>query len=100
MASTLSPTQTIEIPQSSDVAEIPLNRAQWNATTSITIFVEDNWSNGDEDVTRISYLAFKGDFLKLIREPVSFLYEAAANPSDHKTIQGVSGVDSRTTSGK
>lgn len=100
-ASELSPTQTIEIPRSetsisdsltsqdgstngSGVFEINLNRALWNTTTSITIFFEDNWSFGEIDVTIVSYLGFKGSFMPLSREPVNFLYEAAANPGDHK----------------
>lgn len=30
--------------------------------------------------------------MPLNKEPVSFLYEAAANPKDHTIIQGVQGV--------
>jgi hypothetical protein len=88
-AADLKPTQKIELPRTNEVAEIPLNRAQWNMTTSINLFFEDNHSDGDEDVTTISYLGFKGDFMALNREPVNVLYEAAANPSDHKMIQGL-----------
>ncbi|RAL09311.1 PITH domain-containing protein [Aspergillus homomorphus CBS 101889] len=97
-ASELSPTQKIEIPQpvaGADVFEIPLNRAHWNTTTSITLFFEDNWSDGEEDVTKVGYIGFKGTFMALNREPVNFLYEAAANPNDHVAIQGVNGVGSR-----
>ena len=43
-------------------------------------------------MTRISYLGFKGDFMRLIREPVNVLYEAAANPADHTAIVGVKGA--------
>jgi hypothetical protein len=75
------------------VAEIPLNRALWNTTTSVNLFFEDNHSNGEDDVTRIGYLGFKGEYMALNREPVTFLYEAAANPSDHVAIQGLSGVN-------
>jgi len=92
-AADLKPTQTIELPRSNDVAEIALNRALWNTTTSINLFFEDNHSDGEEDVTRISYLGFTGEYVALNREPVSFLYEAAANPSDHKVIQGLSNVN-------
>ncbi|KAK2805995.1 hypothetical protein FQN50_006010 [Emmonsiellopsis sp. PD_5] len=96
-AADLPPTQTLSIPQtltgtSSDVLELPLNRAQFNNTTSITLFFEDNWSRGEEEVTRVGYVGFKGSHMALSREPVSFLYEAAANPRDHKVIQGVEGV--------
>jgi hypothetical protein len=37
----------------------------------------------------LSYLGFKGDFMKLNKEPISVLYEASANPADHKAIAGV-----------
>ncbi|KAJ6150830.1 DUF1000-domain-containing protein [Penicillium chermesinum] len=95
-ASELSPTQTIEIPQ----PVLPLNRAHWNTTTSITLFFEDNWSDGEDDVTKVGYVGFKGQFMALNREPVSFLYEAAANPNDHVAIPGVSGVGGRIMPGQ
>ncbi|KAJ5799191.1 uncharacterized protein N7518_001259 [Penicillium psychrosexuale] len=94
-ASELHPTQTIEVPQpipGTDVFELPLNRAHWNATTFVTLFFEDNWSDGEEDVTKVGYVGFKGQFMKLTREPINFLYEAAANPQDHVSIPGVSGI--------
>lgn len=100
-ASDLKPTQTIEVPQATpgtDVFEIPLNRALWNTTTSITLFVEDNW--GDEETTKIGYIGFKGQFMALNREPVSMMYEAAANPSDHVAIPGVQGMGGRIMPGQ
>ncbi|KAJ5112192.1 DUF1000-domain-containing protein [Penicillium argentinense] len=102
-ASELSPTQTIEVPQpvpGEDVFELPLNRAHWNTTTSITIFIEDNWSDGEEDVTKVGYIGFKGQFMALSREPVNFLYEAAANPNDHVAIPGVNSVGGRIMPGQ
>lgn len=56
---------------------------------SLDLFFEDNWGAGEEDETRVSYLGFKGEWMKLSREPVSFLYEAAANPKDHQLASGV-----------
>ncbi|KAJ4340773.1 hypothetical protein N0V95_007415 [Ascochyta clinopodiicola] len=88
-ASEKQPTQTLEISQSNEVQEIPVKRVHFNSTRNLALFFEDNWSQGEEDETRISYLAFKGDFMKLNKEPVSVLYEAAANPADHKAIAGV-----------
>lgn len=88
-AASLQPTQTLELAQSNDVQEVPVKRALFNTVRSLDLFFEDNWGQGDEDVTRISYLGFKGEWLKLSREPVNFLYEAAANPGDHKLAQGV-----------
>ena len=64
-----------------------MNRAQWNTVTSIDLFFEDNHGSDDgdgEETTRIAYLGFKGEYMKLNREPVTFLYEAAAQPGDHK----------------
>ncbi|EXJ77507.1 hypothetical protein A1O3_09733 [Capronia epimyces CBS 606.96] len=92
IATDLQPTQTLNLPKSNEVMEIPLNRALWNGTTSIALFFEDNHSGGEEDVTRVGYLGFKGNFMALNREPVSVLYEAAANPQDHKLIQGLTNV--------
>ncbi|RMJ28038.1 hypothetical protein PHISP_01066 [Aspergillus sp. HF37] len=102
-ASDLSPTQTLEIPQpvpGADVFEMPLNRAHWNGTTSITLFFEDNWSGGDDDVTRVGYVGFKGQFMALNREPINFLYEAAANPGDHTAIPGLSDLGGRVMPGQ
>ena len=88
-ASEKSPTQALEISQTSEVQEIPVKRAYFNTTRSLALFFEDNWSGGEEEETVLSYLAFKGDFMKLNKEPVSVLYEAAANPGDHKVLQGI-----------
>ncbi|RMZ84217.1 hypothetical protein DV738_g642, partial [Chaetothyriales sp. CBS 135597] len=92
-AADLAPTQQLSLPRSNEVAEIALNRAQWNGTTSVDLFFEDNHSRGDEDVTRIGYLGFKGEFAPLNREAVQVVYEAAPNPADHKVIQGLQNVN-------
>jgi len=102
-ASELPPTQAIEVPQpvpGSDVFDLPLNRPLWNTTTSITLFFEDNWSLGQEEVTEVGYIGFKGQFMALNREPVSVLYEAAPNPSDHVAIQGVQDFSGRMMPGQ
>ncbi|KAE9978074.1 hypothetical protein EG328_001694 [Venturia inaequalis] len=88
-ASTLDPTQTLTIAQSNEIQEYPVKRALFNTTRSLTLFVEDNWGRGEEDVSRIWYLAFKGDFMRLSKEAVGFLYEVAANPRDHLVAQGI-----------
>ena len=84
----MPPTQTLDLAQTNDVQEHPVKRALFNTTRSLQLFFENNFSDGEEDVTRVSYLAFKGEFMKLSKEPVNFLYEAAANPADHKAIVG------------
>ena len=86
-ASDLQPTQTFTLSQTSEIQDIPVKRTLFGNTYSLTLFFEDN--HGGE-VTNVYYLGFKGEFMKLTREPVEVLYEKAANPRDHKSIVGVS----------
>jgi hypothetical protein len=85
-ASDLSPTQEFELSQTSEIQDISVKRALFGKVQSLTLFVEDNYG---EDVTMISYLGFKGDWMQLGRAPSNILYEAAANPSDH-AVKGTS----------
>jgi hypothetical protein len=71
------------------VQEISLKRAKFNALRNISLFFVDNHSQGESETTTIFYIAFKGEWTKLSREPVNFLYEIAANPADHKKIPGI-----------
>ncbi|KAI5290310.1 hypothetical protein KEM54_001881, partial [Ascosphaera aggregata] len=93
VASDLKASQDVEVPVippgSPQVLEIPLKRAHFNSTTAVTLFVQDNRSDGESEVTSIGYIGFKGDFTPLNREPVTVMYESAANPKDHKVIQGL-----------
>lgn len=88
-AASLQATQSLELAQTNDVQEVPVKRALFNTVRSLDLYFEDNWSQGEEDVTRLHYIGFKGEWMKLNREPVSFVYEAAANPADHKLAAGV-----------
>ena len=85
-ASDLSPTQTLYVSQTNDVQELPVKRTSFGNVYNLSMFVEDN--HGD-DVSRISYVGFKGEFTQLNREPVEVLYEKAANPKDHELIAGL-----------
>ncbi|GAB7325467.1 hypothetical protein MBLNU13_g09482t1 [Cladosporium sp. NU13] len=88
-ASSLQATQTLELAQSNEVQEVPVKRTLFNTVRSLQLFWEDNWSQGEEDETVISYVGFKGEWIKASREAVNFLYEAAANPGDHKMASGI-----------
>jgi len=88
-AAELESVQTFDLPRSNDILDIQVMRPRFSNVYSLTMFIEDN--HGDE-VTEIFYIGFKGDFMKLNREPVEFLYEAAANPHDHKPIVGTRDV--------
>ncbi|KAI9739449.1 MAG: hypothetical protein M1818_005137 [Claussenomyces sp. TS43310] len=83
-AADLPATQELALSQTADIQEIPVQRARFGKVQSLTLFFVDNFGFGDEDVTRFSYLAFKGEWMRLGRAPTNILYEAAANPSDHK----------------
>jgi hypothetical protein len=82
-ASEMDPTQEFELSQTADVQELPVKRALFGKVQRLTLFLEDNFGDSDEDVTRLSYLGFKGEWMQLGRAPVNILYEAAPNPNDH-----------------
>ncbi|KAK4162279.1 PITH domain-containing protein [Cladorrhinum sp. PSN259] len=83
-AEDLEGTQVFELSRTSEVQELAVRRARFSAVRHLTLFFPDNFGDGDEDVTRISYLGFKGEWMQLGRAPQNILYEAAANPADHK----------------
>ncbi|KAK4458753.1 PITH domain-containing protein [Cladorrhinum samala] len=82
-AEDLEGTQTFELSRTSEVQELPVRRARFSSVRHLTLFFPDNFSEGEEDVTRISYLGFKGEWMQLGRAPQNIIYEAAANPADH-----------------
>lgn len=87
-ATDLPSIQTLTLSRTSEVQDIPVKRALFGKVQNMTLFFEDNHGDGDEDVTRISYLGFKGEWMKLGGAPEQILYEAAANPADHKNKVG------------
>ena len=78
------PAQTLELSQTSDVQEIPVKRALFGKVQRLGLFFADNFGDGEEDVTRVSYVGFKGEWTRLGKAPTNILYEAAAQPGDHK----------------
>jgi hypothetical protein len=82
-ASDLSAIQEFHLSQTSEIQDIPVKRALFGKVQSLTLFFVDNFGQGEEDVTRITYLGFKGEWMQLGRAPTNVIYEAAANPSDH-----------------
>lgn len=88
-ASDIPATQEFELSLTSEIQEIPVKRAKFGAVRRISLFFVDNFSDGEDDVTRLSYVGFKGELgMQLGRAPSNILYEAAANPNDHK-VKGV-----------
>ncbi|KAM6476548.1 translation protein [Trichoderma sp. SZMC 28011] len=84
-----SPVQTLELSQTSDIQEIPVKRSLFGSVHRLVLFFVDNFGEGDEDVSRISYLGFKGEWTRLGKAPTNILYEAAAQPGDHQ-VKGTS----------
>lgn len=84
-----TPDQEFELSQTSEIQDLQVKRAKFGKVQRLTLFVPDNFGDGEEDVTRVSYLGFKGEWMQLGRAPANILYEAAANPSDHK-LKGTS----------
>lgn len=88
-AADLLPTQTLELARTNEVQDVPVKRQLFNNAYNVTLFFEENFG---ADATEVFYLGLKGDFMRLNRDPVEVLYEAAANPQDHKPIVGISNM--------
>jgi len=56
------------------------------------MFIEDNWSGGDEELSRLWYIGFKGEWTELKDAPLVTVYEARANPADHKKVHAMLGA--------
>ena len=87
IASDLPATETINIiiPTESthhlDVTEYPVKRVNFNNVRNLTLYIEDNWSDGDEEVSRLWYVGFKGEWTELKDAPVVAVYEVRFPPS-------------------
>ncbi|KAG6010987.1 hypothetical protein E4U21_000014 [Claviceps maximensis] len=88
-AEDLDPVQRIELSQTSEVQEIPVRRALFGNVQRLVLFFVDNFGDGDEEVSRLSYLGFRGEWTRLGRAPANILYEAAPQPGDH-AVKGTS----------
>ncbi|KAI0402102.1 translation protein [Xylaria palmicola] len=102
-ADDLKPTQEFHLSQTSEILEIPVKRALFGSVHRLTLYFVNNFStrhsdsnsdlydddedDDDADVTRLSYLGFRGEWMQRGRAPAQILYEAAPNPNDH-TIKG------------
>jgi len=82
-ATDLPATQELSLSQTSEIQDVPVKRALFGKAQSLTLFFVDNHGHGEEDVSRISYLGLKGEWMQLGKAPTNILYESAANPSDH-----------------
>lgn len=55
--------------------------AKFSNLRSLTLFFDKNFG---DDITKISYIGLHGEYSEFTRDPIIAIYEAAANPADHK----------------
>jgi hypothetical protein len=112
------PTQEFELSQTSEVQELPVRRMLFARVRRLTLYFVNNFSSTggsdsdtegsdeedsdeeeeDAEVTRLTYLGFKGEWMQLGRAPINILYELAANPNDH-ALKGTSANPSLSHNG-
>lgn len=71
----------------SSFVEHYLPRNLFQSTTQLSLFVENNWEDDEDELTKVYYIEIRGMFTSpLSKDPVITLYESAANPADHKNL--------------
>jgi hypothetical protein len=71
----------------SNFVEHYLPRSAFQSTTQLSIFIQDNWDDDEDELTKVYYIELRGLFQSpLSKDPVITLYESAANPADHKNF--------------
>lgn len=82
-ASDLPPAQKLDLipPTESthhtDVVEYTIKRVNFNNVRNLTLYVESNWSDGEEEVSRLWYIGFKGEWTELKDAPLLTVYEVS-----------------------
>ncbi|KAL0077001.1 galactose-binding domain-like protein [Phycomyces blakesleeanus] len=90
-AQSYTPTQTWELVQGhNDVLEYSTRITKFTNVRTLTLFFPDNFG-GDTSIVR--FLGFKGEWTELKRDPIITVYEANANPADHKNPAGENKMD-------
>jgi hypothetical protein len=85
IASDLPATETIntvppqELTERVGVLEYPVKRVNFNNVRNITLYIEDNWDTEDENVSRLWYLGFKGEWTELKDAPLVTVYEVPSH---------------------
>ncbi|SCU78600.1 LAME_0A05050g1_1 [Lachancea meyersii CBS 8951] len=68
-----------------------LPRQHFQNVESLTLFVENNWTGDEDDLTRCFYVELRGEFANHKRSddefPLMAVYEAAPNPLDHQKVE-------------
>jgi len=71
----------------SSFVEHYLPRNLFQSTTQLSLFIENNWDDDEDEPTKFYYIELRGQFTSpLSKDPIITLYESAANPADHKNL--------------
>lgn len=71
--------------------EYHLPRNKFAGSKSLTLFVQDNWSQDEDDLTQLFYVEIRGEVTGTLRPdnavPLMTVYESAPNPLDHSKLE-------------
>ncbi len=65
--------------------EYPTKLTKFSQLRNLTLFFPNNFANSD--ITKITYIGLKGEWMPLNKNPIISMYEAAPNPADHQLKQ-------------
>ncbi|KAI9495310.1 galactose-binding domain-like protein [Zychaea mexicana] len=81
-AESYTPVQTWELVEGSDdVVEYATRITKFTNIRNITLYFPENFG---ADTSIIHFVGFKGEWTEIKRDPIITVYEANANPADHK----------------
>ncbi|KAI9259485.1 galactose-binding domain-like protein [Phascolomyces articulosus] len=82
VADSYTPVQTWDLVEgSNDVVEYATRITKFTNVRNITLFFPENFG---DDTSIIRFVGFKGEWTEIKRDPIITVYEANANPADHK----------------
>ncbi|KAF9469042.1 PITH domain-containing protein [Collybia nuda] len=84
-----NPTQEFNVAQGREVGEYAVKTAKFSNISSVTLFFP---ASQGADSTQVYYVGFLGHWSERKNNPILTVYEAQANPADHKKIQGMDGA--------
>jgi len=74
-------TQEWDLVQTGEVVEYNTRISKMTNVRNVSLYFPMNFGN---DTTRLTYIGLKGEWTEIRNDPVVVLYEATANPADHK----------------
>lgn len=87
----LKDTGDLENTDENTFVEHYLPRRVFQNCSSVTLFIENNWSGDEDDHCRLYYLEIRGEFSgqKVLNNgaPMLNVYESAPNPVDHEKLE-------------